>query len=64
VLIVTDGYVGSPTAAHRTAIQRSCLDIRVALTPEGWRKDLTAVAVRMDELPVLLPAQTSTRRVS
>ena len=64
VLIVTDGYVGSPTAAHRTAIQRSGLDVRVALTPEGWRKDLTAVSVRMDELPVLLPAPASTRRVS
>ena len=64
VLIVTDGYVGSPTNAHINAIRRSGLDIRVALTPEGWRKDLAAVSVRMDELPVLLPAQTSTRRAS
>ena len=62
VLLVTDGYVGPPTAAQRKAIHRSGLDIRVALTPEGWRKDLNAVSARIDELPVLTPA--STRRAS
>ena len=53
---------GAPTAAQVEAIRRSGLEIRVALTPEGWRKDLETVAVRMDELPVLAPQ--SERRAS
>src|SRR6185436_14115848 len=62
VLLVTDGYVGPPTDAQRKAIHHAGLDIRVALTPQGWRKDLAALSARIDELPVLAPA--STRRAS
>jgi uncharacterized protein with von Willebrand factor type A (vWA) domain len=61
-LIVTDGYVGQPTTAHVEAVRRAGLEVRVALTPEGWRKDLETVCVRMDELPGLVPQ--SDRRVS
>lgn len=64
VLLVTDGYVGLPTAAHETAIRRAGLEIRVALTPGGWRADLDAVSARIDELPVLAPAPVGTRRAS
>jgi Putative metallopeptidase domain len=64
MLIVTDGYVGRPTAAHVKGIHQSGLEVRVALTPEGWRKDLDAVSVRMDELPVLAPAHACSRRAS
>ena len=38
--LVTDGYVGPPTAEHRRRSRQSGLEIRVALTPGGWRKDL------------------------
>jgi hypothetical protein len=55
MLIVTDGYVGEPTAARVEAIRRSGLDIRVALTPEGWRPDLETITARLDELPALTP---------
>jgi hypothetical protein len=62
MLIVTDGYVGAPRTARVEAIRRSGLDIRVALTPEGWRQDLEIIAARMDELPALTPQ--SDRRAS
>jgi hypothetical protein len=62
ILIVTDGYVGAPAAAQAKAIRRSGLDVRVALTPGGWRNDLQTVSTRMDELPVLAPAAQSMRR--
>lgn len=64
VLLVTDGYVGQLAAAHQTAVRRAGLEIRVALTPGGWRSDLDAVSARIDELPVLAPAPASTRRAS
>jgi predicted metal-dependent peptidase len=57
VLIITDGYVGKPTAARAAALRQSGLELRVVLTPQGWRKDLEDVAARMDELPALTHAQ-------
>jgi hypothetical protein len=53
VLVVTDGYVGAPAAEHVKALLRIGTDVRVLLTPNGWRKDLQAIAARMDELPTL-----------
>jgi hypothetical protein len=63
VLIVTDGYVGRPTPGQAAAIRQAGVEVRVALTPDGWRNDLEGVSVRMDELPVL-HAPASTRRAS
>lgn len=50
VLLITDGYVGAPPARLQQAV-RERLDVRVLLTPGGFRRDLTAVASRFDELP-------------
>lgn len=58
-LIITDGYVGEPTQAQAAAIRRSGLEVRVVLTPEGWRKDLEGIAARMDELPSLTDRRVS-----
>ena len=51
-LVITDGYVG-PAHQQAEALQRARADIRVVLTPGGWREDLKGVAGRMDELPSL-----------
>jgi hypothetical protein len=53
VLIITDGYVGAPGAALAKEAAAACGDIRVLLTPGGWRTDLTDIASRIDELPTL-----------
>ena len=50
-LIITDGYVGAPTREHRNALDAARCEIRVVLTPRGWRSDLEPIAVRMDVLP-------------
>jgi hypothetical protein len=50
VLLVTDGYVGQPTAAVVEAARRR-LDLRVLLTPGGWRRDVEPIAARITELP-------------
>ena len=50
VLLITDGYVGAPPARVQQAV-RERLDVRVLLTPRGWRRDLASVASRFDELP-------------
>ena len=52
-LVITDGYVGRPVPAQADAIQRSRAEIRVVLTPDGYRRDLGHLAARMDELPRL-----------
>ena len=52
-LVITDGYVGRPAPAQAVAIQRARADIRVVLTPDGYRSDLGDLAARMDELPRL-----------
>ena len=59
VLVVTDGYVGQPAPSAADAARRR-LDLRVLLTPGGWRRDLEGVAARFDELPALR-ARTSRR---
>ena len=51
VLVITDGYVGEPTREHVIALARSRTEVRVVLTPDGWRDDLVGIAARIDELP-------------
>lgn len=51
-LVITDGYVGPP-GPQADAIKRARAEIRVVLTPGGWRRDLETVAFRVDELPSL-----------
>ena len=53
MLIITDGYVGKVTARRVAALRQHGIEVRVVLTPQGWRKDLEDVAARMDELPTL-----------
>ena len=57
-LVITDGYVGRPAPAQAAAIQRARADIRVVLTPDGYRSDLGDLAARMDELPGLDDARS------
>jgi hypothetical protein len=52
VLIVTDGYVGAPTKDDQRWLARHT-EVRVLLTPSGWRRDLEGIATRIDELPRL-----------
>jgi uncharacterized protein with von Willebrand factor type A (vWA) domain len=52
VLILTDGYVGAPTSADQQWLRRRT-EVRVLLTPAGWRRDLEGIATRIDELPRL-----------
>jgi hypothetical protein len=52
-LVITDGYVGRPARAQAEALRRTRAEIRVVLTPDGYRRDLNSVAARMDELPRL-----------
>jgi len=49
-LVITDGYVGKVEAAAASAARRR-LDLRVLLTPGGWRDDLAPIATRIEELP-------------
>lgn len=58
-LVITDGYVGPPAREQAAALQRVRADIRVVLTPGGWREDLKGVACRMDELPSLRKGETA-----
>ena len=53
VLIVTDGYVGRPGGVELERARRRGLEVRVLLTPGGWRQDLEGCAARVDELPPL-----------
>lgn len=59
-LVITDGYVGRPGSGQAQAIRQSDCDLRIVLTPDGWRRDLEDVATRFDELPRL----TRERRAS
>ena len=59
ILLVTDGYVGEPPTDLARAAEKNGLEIRVLLTPGGWRRDLEALAVRFQELP---PAASAERR--
>jgi hypothetical protein len=51
VLLVTDGYVGAPTQGQIRQLRAARCEVRVLLTPDGWRDDLEDLASRMDELP-------------
>jgi hypothetical protein len=53
VLLVTDGYVGEPADNLVRKARRRGLEIRVLLTPDGWRRDLEPHAARIEELPPL-----------
>jgi hypothetical protein len=53
VLVVTDGYVGSPNASLRRRYGTRGPELRVLLTPGGWRSDLEPLAARIDVLPTL-----------
>ena len=52
-LVITDGYVGKPETALVSRAEAACHDIRVLLTPGGWRGDLDGIASRIEELPAL-----------
>ena len=51
VLLVTDGYVGAASDELARAVARRGLEVRVLLTPGGWRRDLAPLAARIEELP-------------
>lgn len=53
VLVITDGYVGPVGAEGCRRLRRAGVDLRVLLTPDGWRDDLSPAASRIDELPRL-----------
>lgn len=53
VLVVTDGYVGQPGRRARGRLRQRRCDVRVLLTPDGWRSDLAPIASRIDTLPPL-----------
>ncbi len=59
VLVVTDGYVGAPAPSLADEVRRAGLDVRVLLTPGGWRRDLEGVASRVVTLPELQPKRRS-----
>lgn len=51
LLFVTDGYVGQVPPELVRAAGRRGLEVRALLTPDGWRRDLEPLAVRIEELP-------------
>lgn len=53
IVVLTDGYVGAPSAGWKTKITAANLRIRVALTPEGYLPDLEGVSEEIVELPLL-----------
>jgi hypothetical protein len=61
VLIVTDGYVGQAPEEQVRAADRAGLEIRVLLTPGGWRRDLEPLAARIQELPEVEASRNARR---
>lgn len=61
VLVVTDGYVGPPPDDLARAIAKARVEIRVLLTPGGWRRDLGPLAARIQELPDAGASRTARR---
>ncbi len=51
ILVITDGYVGALGEGDRRSL--GGVEVRVVLTPNGWRKDLETVAARITALPQL-----------
>jgi hypothetical protein len=62
VLVVTDGYVGQPPQELARALDRAPIELRVLLTPRGWRKDLEPLAARIQELPERAESRTPRRK--
>ncbi len=48
---MTDGYVGEAPKDLARAAGKKGLEIRVLLTPGGWRRDVEPLAARIQELP-------------
>ena len=59
MLVITDGYVGETKAGLAERVRKSRLDVRVLLTPGGWKADLAPVASRIVPLPELTAARRS-----
>jgi uncharacterized protein with von Willebrand factor type A (vWA) domain len=53
LLLVTDGYVGPPADAQMKRLRARGQEVRVLLTPRGWRKDLERIAARIEAMPEL-----------
>jgi hypothetical protein len=51
LLVVTDGYVGRPKTGLADRVRKARLDVRVLLTPNGFRRDLEGLASRLVSLP-------------
>jgi hypothetical protein len=60
-LLMTDGHVGEIDRRDRTRLESAGVEVRVLLTPGGWREHLAPVASRFDELP---PLDAGTWRVT
>ena len=52
MLILTDGFVGSPSKAACTALAMGRIKVYVGLTPDGARDDLQDVATYIETLPL------------
>jgi hypothetical protein len=61
VLLVTDGYVGQGPPDLALAVGKAGIEIRVLLTPGGWRRDLEPLAARIEELPEAGATRTGRR---
>ncbi len=59
-LFLTDGYVGAVDRSLARRVRGSGLDLRVLLTPGGWRRDLAPVASLFHEFPELPEERKST----
>ncbi len=57
ILVITDGYVGETKPGLAERVRASRLDVRVLLTPGGWKSDLSRVASRIVPLPELTAAR-------
>jgi hypothetical protein len=53
IVVITDGYVGTPGKNLEERIRNARLDVRAVLTPGGFREDLARVCSRIDVLPEL-----------
>ena len=51
LLLITDGYVGPVREDLAKRLRATRTEVRVLLTPGGWRKDLERVATLFQELP-------------
>ena len=61
VLIVSDGYVGEAPPDLARAVRARGVEVRVLLTPGGFRRDLEPLAARIEELPATDGSGTNRR---